>query len=274
MSVADQINRIKTNIANTYTAAQAKGATMPQTQNSDNLATCIQSITAGGGGGSTQFGLTAEQMLGTLDGEGNLTLPTLPSITFTGLKSIPTNGFYYKFYRRNFETGAVVSFPDLTNIAANGMDNCFFYCNSLPSVDLSALTTVGGNGLQYCFANCGLITNVDLSALTTVDGNGLAFCFNNCVSLTSVDLSALTTVGSLGLSTCFAICTSLTNISFPSLINVQTNSFGTASYNYCFSNCTALTEIHFRADAQTAIEAMTGYADKWGAQNASIYWDL
>ena len=274
MSVADQINRIKTNIANTYTAAQAKGATMPQTQNSDNLAACVQSITTGGGGGGTQFGLTAEQMLGTLDGEGNLTLPTLPSITFTGLKSVPINSFYYKFYKRNFETGATVSFPDLTNVGAGGMHWCFSNCTSLTSVDLSALTTVGDGGMQSCFSTCRSLTNADLSALTTVSNNGLNSCFGYCTSLTSVDLSALTTVGVMGMSSCFNKCTSLTSVSFPSLTSVQTNSFGSGSYNYCFANCTALTEIHFRADAQTAIEAMTGYADKWGAQNASIYWDL
>ena len=274
MSVADQINRIKTNIANTYTAAQAKGATMPQTQNSDNLAACVQSITTGGGGGSTQFGLTAEQMLGTLDGEGNLTMPTLPSITFTGLKSISGYSFYYKFYQRTFETGATVSFPDLTNISTFGMHRCFSSCISLTSADLSALTTVGDNGLQYCLSSCHSLTSVDLSALTTVGRGGLASCFSSCISLTSVDLSALTTVGDNGANTGFSGCVSLTNISFPSLTNVQTNSFGTGTYSYCFRDCTALTEIHFRADAQTAIEAMTGYADKFGATNATIYFDL
>ena len=248
MSVADQINRIKTNIADTYTAAQAKGATMPQTQNSDNLAACVQSITTGGGGGSTQFGLTAEQMLGTLDGEGNLTLPTLPSITFSGLKSISVNGFYYRFYQRTFETGATVSFPDLTNIGINSMYFCFNGCSSLTSVDLSAVENISSNGMSNCFDNCGSLTSVDLSALTTVGNSGMQYCFSNCVSLTT--------------------------ISFPSLINVQTDSFGSASYNYCFRSCRALTEIHFRADAQTAIEAMTGYADKFGATGASLIFDL
>jgi len=271
MSVADQINRIKTNIANTYTAAQSKGATMPQTQNSDNLVTCVQSITTGGGGG-TQFGLTAEQVLGTVDSEGNLTMPTLPSITFTGIKSIPSNGFYCKFYKRNFEAGASVSFPDLTSVYYNGMYYCFYVCSALTSVDLSALTTVGSNGLSDCFSGCTSLTSVDLSALTTVDG--MQSCFSSCTSLTSVDLSALTTVGSNGLSGCFSGCTSLTSISFHALTDVQTNSFGSGLYNYCFSGCTALTEIHFRADAQTAIEGMTGYADKWGATNATIYFDL
>ena len=273
MSVADQINRIKTNIANTYTAAQAKGATMPQAQNSDNLAACVQSITTGGGG-STQFGLTAEQMLGTLDGEGNLTLPTLPSITFTGLIKISSTAFYYRFHQRQFETGATVSFPDLTNIAISGMGSCFATCNSLTSADLSVLTTVGSSGMSSCFSSCNSLTSVDLSALTTVDSYGLGFCFNYCNSLTSVDLSALTTVGSSGMQSCFSNCTSLANISFPSLTNVQTDSFGIGSYDYCFSGCTALTEIHFRADMQATIEAMTGYADKWGATSSTIYFDL
>ena len=273
MSVADQINRIKTNIANTYTAAQAKGATMPDVKNSENLASCVDSITTGGGG-DTQFGLTAEQMLGTLDGEGNLTLSMLPSVTFTGLKSIPRAGFNYKFYQRKFETGATVSFPDLTNIATSGIKSCFQSCTSLTSVDLSALTTVGNNGMEYCFFSCTSLTSVDLSALTTVGIYGLNYCFNGCTSLTSVDLSALTTVGIYGLSNCFNGCTSLTSISFPSLTDVQTNSFGTASYDYCFSSCTALTEIHFRADMQETIEALHSYADKFGAPNASLIFDL
>ena len=267
MSVADQINRIKTNIANTYTAAQAKGATIPQTQNSDNLATCVQSITTGGGGGSTQFGLTAEQMLGTVDSEGNLTMPTLPSITFTGLKSIP-NSFSYRFYQRTFEDGASVSFPDLTSVVG-GMDNSFAGCTSLTSVNLSALTTVYSYGMANSFAGCTSLTSVNLSALTTVYDYGLGYCFGFCSLLTSVELPALTTVGDGGLSNCFAGCPSLTTISFPALTDVQTSSF-----EDCFVDCTALTEIHFRADMQATIEALSGYANKFGAPGATIYFSL
>ena len=49
MSVADEITRIKGNIASAYTAASGKGATMPAVQNSANLSGCIDSITTGGG---------------------------------------------------------------------------------------------------------------------------------------------------------------------------------------------------------------------------------
>lgn len=51
MTIASEITRINNNIADAYTAASGKGATLPATQNSANLATCIGSITTGGGGG-------------------------------------------------------------------------------------------------------------------------------------------------------------------------------------------------------------------------------
>ena len=49
MSVASEITRINGNIAAAYTACNSKGATMPQAQNSANLANTINSISQGGG---------------------------------------------------------------------------------------------------------------------------------------------------------------------------------------------------------------------------------
>ena len=49
MTIASEITRIKNNIAGAYTALSAKGATMPATQNSANLATTVASVPAGGG---------------------------------------------------------------------------------------------------------------------------------------------------------------------------------------------------------------------------------
>lgn len=48
MTIASEIQRIQTNIANSYMACNDKGATMPATQDSDNLATTIASIPTGG----------------------------------------------------------------------------------------------------------------------------------------------------------------------------------------------------------------------------------
>lgn len=52
MTVASEIARIKTNISNAYDSAEAKGATLPEQKNSENLAECIDSIS---GGGSTEY---------------------------------------------------------------------------------------------------------------------------------------------------------------------------------------------------------------------------
>lgn len=47
MSIQSEVNRITQNIASAYTACAEKGATMPEQQNSENLATAILSIEAG-----------------------------------------------------------------------------------------------------------------------------------------------------------------------------------------------------------------------------------
>lgn len=47
MTIASEITRIQGNISAAYTACNNKGATMPATQNSDNLADCINSIIVG-----------------------------------------------------------------------------------------------------------------------------------------------------------------------------------------------------------------------------------
>lgn len=49
MTIASEITRIKTAIADAYTACQEMGATMPAVLNSDNLEQCIASISGGGG---------------------------------------------------------------------------------------------------------------------------------------------------------------------------------------------------------------------------------
>lgn len=49
MSIASAIENAKAKIAAAYSALSGKGATLPTTQNLDNIVSCINSITAGGG---------------------------------------------------------------------------------------------------------------------------------------------------------------------------------------------------------------------------------
>ena len=44
MSVASELERLRTNITNTYTALRGKGATIPTNQNADNLASTVNTL--------------------------------------------------------------------------------------------------------------------------------------------------------------------------------------------------------------------------------------
>jgi hypothetical protein len=58
-------------------------------------------------------------------------------------------------------------------------------------------------------------------------------------------------------------------MSFPKLQEIDSSAL-----NKMFSSCNNLAEIHFRADMQTTVEALNGYSSKFGATNATIYFDL
>ena len=247
-----------------------------------------------------KFGASIDTWIGDVDENGVLqqTIWT-GALNFSGIKEIARNSLKYVFYGNTGITS--VDLSSLTTVNDNGLYCTFYDCKGLTRVDLSSLTSVGTNGLQSTFRNCKGLTSVDISSLTTVSSVGLynAFygctgltsmdlsllttvksnsgccgVFQNCKGLTRIDLSSLTSVGTNGLESAFYGCTGLVSASFPSLTDVQRNSFGASTYNSIFYNCTALTEIHFRADMQVTIEAMSKYADKWGAKNATIYFDL
>ena len=195
----------------------------------------------------TKFGASVDTWIGDVDENGALQKPTWTgALNFAGVKTVGDDGLEYMFRTR---TG-------------------------ITSVDFSSLQTVGIYGLDHAFYGCTGITNVDLSSLQSVSTYGLNYAFYNCTSITSVDFSSLQTIGINGMHYAFSGCNKITTISFPSLTNVQTNSFASSTSNGAFRNCIALTEIHFRADMQATIEAMSQYANKWGATNATIYFDL
>lgn len=55
MSIQSEINKLRSNLANSYEAASLKGATLPLAQNFDNLASAISTISSGGGDNSNAY---------------------------------------------------------------------------------------------------------------------------------------------------------------------------------------------------------------------------
>jgi len=193
MTIASEITRINNNIAAAYTAANGKGATLPVTQNSANLATCITSIPAG----STPTDLshanyiiksdyTAELLQ---DNESQYTLPL-------------------------FET-------DINTLEQ--FKDSYAFDNQIKGVYLNGVETISGNeALRTVFANCSNIEQIQFNNLSTISGEQALFraFYNNDV--TSVEFTNLSTIsGFQALSYAFDSCTSLTTLSFPALTSTS-----------------------------------------------------
>ena len=133
------------------------------------------------------------------------------------------------------------------------------------------IKTIGSGSLYYAFYNCtGITGSVSFPALTTIGSSGLQHAFYGCIGITSISFPALTTIDSYGLYYAFRGCTGITgSISFPALTTIGSSGLADA-----FRVCTGITELHFRADAKSIIEAAGGYSSKFGASNATIYFDL
>lgn len=238
MSIESEITRINNNIAATYTALSAKGATMPATENSANLASTVATVPSGGGVDPVNKVFEVN--------EGVLNKPTaaFSDNTFAGVTSIANDGLYYAYYKRTNITGSI-SFPQLTTVGDYGLFHAFNGCTGLTgSVSFPSLTSIGDSGLYYAFSGCtGLTGSISFPKLTTVNSSGLQCVFQGCTGLNSVSFTELTTID-------------------------------TSALSLAFNRCTNLMEIHFPAAIQATIEALLGYNDKFGATNANIYFDL
>lgn len=265
-TIAEQL----TSLANTKTAIKdaivAKGVSVADTDPFSAYPAKIGEIS--GGAPATKFGASLDSLLGVVV-DGVLQKSTEPTaLNFAGVTEIGSFVLQYAFFGRTNITS--VNLSSVQSVDEKGLYYAFRGCTGITSVDLSLLQSVGYNGLYYAFQGCTVIAGaLDLSSLQSVSTSGLSAAFDGCTGITSVDLSSLQSVDSQGLSYAFYGCTGLTTISFPSLTSVETSSFSNA-----FQNCTNLVEIHFRADMQATIEALSGYDSKFGATNATIYFDL
>ncbi len=177
----------------------------------------------------------------------------------------------------------VFSMPKVTQVIGTGcFQQAFSSCKQLVTVEFDSLEILAG---YYCsqgmFSGCTALETINFPNLKTIgrnliggsNGGECSGMFSGCTKLANVYFPKLENI--LGDSSpcvsMFSSCTALTSISFPSLINIEySNAFSTT----IFSGCKNLLAIHFRTDMQATVEAMTGYDSKWGATNATIYFDL
>lgn len=221
MSIASEITRINTNIAAAYSACDNKGATMPQTQNSANLANTIGSISSGGGtsaldayidGSETDIVSNASSIkVKAFYGDGTITSGSFPSATRMGVSAF-----------ESCSRLTSISAPNLTTLDTTA----FYNCSRLSSVTLPKASSIPGQ----VFRNCAALTALDLPLCTSVGYMGLCSCTN----LVSVNMPNLVTIGQLA----FANCSALTSIDLHNISVLNGDS--------CFGDCSQFTVLILR----------------------------
>ena len=111
--------------------------------------------------------------------------------------------------------------------------------------------------------------------------NGTRACYEmlrRSEFLEDIQLDSLESIsGDAACQQMFRDCPLLKKVYFYSLTSVTPENalgLGTDWESGMFAWCDGLNEIHFRADARETIEALSGYATKFGAYYATIYFDL
>ena len=268
MTIASEIQRIKTNIANAYTACDNKGATMPVTQNSANLADCIDSI--GGGGSTTGFLVQVIDYDGTvlksekLDTGDTFTLPSQPShtglvfqswsspVTITNNTVTVTNSDIT--IGATYTTASGLSEFDITLTAVTGLSVTLNMGGTKDWGDGTSDTrithTYASAGDYTITCNGSTMSTHPMDGLfgQTVDPNrdnnyyvrdirlgssvtSIGHCaFVNCFSLTSITIPE----GVTSIYDAFKNCYSLTSITIPE---------GVTSIGGAFMNCSSLISI-------------------------------
>ena len=333
-SIDEQLDTITQDVADTYTALGAKGATLPAKKGTSNLKATVDSLPKSG----------FPNKLYNVDANGTVTTlsDTFNEDTFKGIVHVES-GFNFFFYSQDKE--GYICFPDLEivngkafkradtpggDVGLSSWSKRYVSVNSFPRLkqiltdamsgwvlnvktgidfkeleicrgdfkinnfvtepfyikmdkvvrvgrmwhlfsqspitefSCNSLETAEANSLGYTFSNCNSLTKVSFASLKKMLDDSFQYTFLYCTSLQSFDFSE---VQKLYLYGTFFGCSSLKTLSFPKATNIKI-------YATPFSGCKALTEIHFRADMKATVEALPDYASKWGATNATIYFDL
>ncbi len=261
---------LKTIKANIKESIVSSGGTVSDSDSFASYAAKIEELPANP---AEKFGVSLYNILGTVDANGNLTATSNPiSLNFSGVTKIGANVLFDVFCENaNIKS---VNLSSVQQIDERGLFRCFYQCENITSVNLSGLQVLGPQAMHYAFYKCtNLSGDIDFSKLTTIESGGMQYAFEYCKKITSVNFSSLKSIASGGMSGTFDSCHGLTTISFPALTNVDRNGFSSGTTG-AFHYCGPIKAIHFRSDMRSTIEAMNGYSEKWGATNATIYFDL
>ena len=134
------------------------------------------------------------------------------------------------------------------------MDNMFYNCTNLISLDVSNWNTSKVTNMSGIFNNCQKLTSLDVSNFNTSEVTSMSGMFISCTSLTSIDVSNFNTSKVTTMSYMFSYCYKLTSLD---VSNFDTNNV--TNMDAMFYNCKAITSLdvsNFNTSNVTSMYAM------------------
>ena len=245
MSIATTLQSIRTNLAAAWTALTAKGATIPQDKNIENLATAITSIPSGG----------TNKLPAVVD-------KSVTTITASDLDGATAIG-EYMFSKCSSLTS--ITIPDsVTSIE----QRAFAQCYSLTSITIpDSVTSIGNNALYACG-----LTSVTIGTGVTSIGREVFYLDER---LTGITIGA-TTVPTLSNSNSFTNtnnCPIYTPYNYTQNYRTATNWSSLASRIQGFAPANTFSTGDTLPATNTAGYALTWYSDVGRTQQVTTVAD-
>ena len=118
------------------------------------------------------------------------------------------------------------------------MDNMFYFCTNLTSLDVSKFDTKNVTSMDNMFSYCSSLTSLDVSNFNTSNVTNMTSMFNGCSNLTILDLSNFDTRNVTSLNQTFAFCSNL--------VTLDISNFNTTNVRITrglFQSCKSLTSL-------------------------------
>ena len=118
------------------------------------------------------------------------------------------------------------------------MDNMFYGCSALTSLDLTNFNTANVTDMNSMFYRCSALTSLDLKNFNTAKVTNMSFIFYGCSALESLNLTNFNTANVTDMNHMFYDCSAL-----ESLVITNFNTAKVSDMSYMFMGCSALTSL-------------------------------
>lgn len=150
-------------------------------------------------------------------------------VTFKNVRPTTTCKWFYNLT----SLGSLEGLDNLNTSDVTNMNNMFYDCRSLISLDLRSFNTSNVVDMKYMFAFCDRLKSLDISSFNTSKVEDMQWMFNGCAALTSLDLRSFNTSNVQDMRYMFNSCANLTTITVSTGWNTNYVRLSANMFSYC-----------------------------------------